>query len=338
MKATITDVAQKAGVSMKTVSRVLNKEPNVAEKTRERVMAVASELRYSPNLAARGLASSKSYLIALIYDNPNAYYITELQRGAISACRKRGYHVVLEPTKIRELSSPEEVKSASEMIFERLHVDGVILAPPLSDSQELIDVVRARNLPYVLVAPSETSPDVPSVKMDDFAAAYELTQNLIAQGHQRIGFIKGHYQHSSADLRLEGFCHAIKEAGLSKEPGLIKDGDYSFRSGVVAAEALLEADNPPTAIFACNDDMAAGVIHVAARLGLSVPDGLSVCGFDDTPLATIMWPQLTTVAQPIYEMGYGAADMLLRQDTETGDDHVQTFDFTIKKRGSTARA
>lgn len=336
MKATITDVAKRAGVSMKTVSRVLNNEPNVAQKTRERVMEVANELRYSPNLAARGLASSKSYLIALIYDNPSPYYIAKLQRGAIDACRKRGYHIVLEPIDLLEMEKSEDLSKACETFLERLHVDGVILSPPLSDSDEFIQVLKKRGVPYVLVAPSQDNGMTASVRMDDMAAAYELTEKLISQGHKKIGFIKGHPDHSATVSRLEGYRSALEKAGIHLDEALIVSGDFSFRSGVAAADILLGNDaKRPSAIFASNDDMAAGVISVAGRKGLNVPEDLAVCGFDDTPLARILWPQLTTVQQPIYEMGYGAAETLLSPKKDASEEMSKVYDFKLMIRGST---
>ena len=308
MKSTITDVAKQAGVSMKTVSRVLNNEPNVAQKTRERVQAVAKELHYSPNLAARGLASSKSYLIALLYDNPSPYYIANIQKGAIDACRESGYHLVVEPINM----SGDNVSLEMERVLERLPVDGVIVTPPLSDSAEISSILKRLKIKYVPVAPSLEPDEIASVKMDDIQAAFEMTEFLIKQGHRRLGFIRGHSEHSATSLRYKGFVQAMKAAGLEVRKDYITDGDFSFKSGVDAAENLLGQDEPPTAIFASNDDMAAGVVSVANRLNVSVPEDLSVVGFDDTPLARILWPQLTTIKQPIYEMGFQAVNLLTR--------------------------
>lgn len=307
MKSTITDVAKHAGVSMKTVSRVLNNEPNVAQKTRERVLKVASELHYSPNLAARGLASSKSYLIALLYDNPSPYYIANIQKGAIDACREAGYHLVVEPIDM----SGTNVSLEMERVLERLPVDGVIVTPPLSDNLEIKSILERLKINYLPVAPSIQPDEVASVKMDDVQAAYEMTEFLIGKGHSKIGFIKGHPEHSATDLRYKGYVKAMKSAGLHINSDCVAEGDFSFKSGVDAAEHLLGLNNRPTAIFASNDDMAAGVVSVASRMGISVPDELSVGGFDDTPLARILWPQLTTIKQPIYEMGFQAVNLLI---------------------------
>ena len=327
MKTTITDVAKEAGVSMKTVSRVLNNEPNVAQATRDRVMEVAQRLQYTPNLAARGLASSRSYLIALVYDNPSPSYITNIQRGAIEACRKKGYHVVLEPMSLEQAESPD-----SERMLKRLGVDGVILTPPLSDSIPMRDTLRRLNIPHVLVAPEESGPS-PTVRMDDVEAARQMTEYLLGQGHREIGFIVGHTEHAASALRQEGFEQAMHAHDLPIRGEWVAQGDFSFRSGVEAAERLLkDPDHRPTAIFASNDDMAAGVVSVAGRMGLSVPDQLSVCGFDDTPIAQILWPKLTTVAQPIQDMGRKAAELLIdRPDGNNPLHHTLDFELVIRE-------
>ena len=312
MKSTITDVAKKAGVSMKTVSRVLNKEPNVAEKTRERVLEVAKELRYSPNIAARGLASSKSYLLALLYDNPSPNYIANIQKGATDACRDNGYHLVVEPVNMSKIN----VGVAVDLLLERLPVDGIILTPPLCDDEDVLKILKRLKIPYIPVAPAEESEHLSFVKMDDVQAAYEMTEFLIRQGHRKIGFIAGHPEHSATKLRYQGFVKAMNAVGLKVRDEWVVEGDFSFKSGVDAAETLLGLSECPTAIFASNDDMAAGVVSVASRLGVSVPDDLSVGGFDDTPLAKILYPQLTTIQQPIYEMGHRAANLLIKPPKE----------------------
>ena len=329
MKATITDVAKEAGVSMKTVSRVLNNEPNVAQATRDRVREVAARLQYAPNLAARGLASSRSYLIALAYDTASPSYIMNMQRGAIEACRRHGYHIVLEPVSLERGEF-----NLAETGFNRLGVDGVILTPPLSDSLPLRDMLRRRNIPHVLVAP-ETSGSAPSVRMDDVEAARQMTAFLLGQGHTDIGFVLGHPEHSSTALRREGFEAAMREAGLDVSPERVVSGLYTFKSGVDAAERLLsDPQDRPTAVFASNDDMAAGVVSVASRLGLTVPGDVAVCGFDDTPIATVLYPKLTTVAQPIQEMGRKAAELLVDRRAAQAPA-VHTFDFELVIREST---
>ena len=334
MKATITDVAKKAGVSMKTVSRVLNNEPNVAEKTRARVKAIADELRYSPNLAARGLATSKSYLIALIYDNPSPNYISHIQGGAIDACRDVGYHLVVQPLSLADSGTHDEKVKVVRTILDRLPVDGVILTPPLSDNQAVLEVLAELDIKCVRVAPKNGGTQ-PFVGMDDETASYQMTQHLLNQGHKKIAFVLGHVDHAATSLRHAGYMRAMREANLTVSDDLIVQGDFSFESGAAAARTLLAPTNPekPTAIFASNDDMAAAVISVAGQMGLNVPETLSVCGFDDTPLARVIWPALTTVRQPIYKMGHQAAKELVRRSDEEAEKG-QILDFEIMQRDS----
>jgi len=334
MKATITDVAKRAGVSIKTVSRVLNNEPNVAKATRERVRAIAAELRYSPNLAAKALATSKTYLIALIYDNASPNYISHLQLGAIEACREAGYHLVVQPLSLKPNWSQAEKISHTRAILDRLHVDGVILTPPLGDSEAVLKTLTELNVKSIRISP-KTRGQEPFIGMDDEAAAYEMTQHLLQQGHRNIAFIRGHIDHSATPLRHQGFLRALEEAKAPVSEALIVQGDFTFKSGVVAAKELLElpSEQRPTAIFASNDDMAAAVMSVAGRFGLNVPDDISICGFDDTPLARVVWPALTTIRQPIFKMGYQAAKQLVKrsdEDVEVG----QILDFEIMIRDS----
>jgi len=343
MTATMNDVAKRAGVSMKTVSRVLNKEPNVAAKTRERVEQIAKELNYTPNFAARGLASSKSYLLALMYGNVGATYIMDIQSGATDVCREYGYHLVLEPFKPPKSIPAEDIIADLEMRLKRIAVDGIILTPPLCDSQVVLDVLARLDIKCVRVGPSKDikplagGKDVPTVFMDDKQAAFDMTEALIKTGHSELGFIQGHEDHGSSYLRLEGFMEAVTKHDILVPKSRIVQGDYTFQSGIAAANALLaEPSARPTAIFASNDDMAAGVVSVAHRHGIHVPSELSVCGFDDRPITRKMSPQLSSVCQPIYEMGHIAATKLLSR-TEEDAPSAQAVDYKLVFRGSTAR-
>lgn len=337
MKVTITDVAKKAGVSMKTVSRVLNNEPNVAEATRSRVKAIAAELRYSPSIAARGLATSKSYLIALIYDNASPNYISHLQLGAIDACRDAGYHLVVQPLFLKPEWSRDKKITNTRAVLDRLPVDGVILTPPLGDSEAVLQTLSELNIRSIRISPKTRGQD-PFIGMDDESAAYEMTRHLLEQGHRQIAFIRGHIDHSATLLRHQGFRRAMDEVGVTVSESLIAQGDFTFASGAVAAKSLLGLPDSerPTAIFASNDDMAAAVISVAGQLGMNIPNDLSVCGFDDTPLAKVVWPALTTIRQPIYKMGCQAAKQLVKrsgEEVEVG----QILDFEIMIRDSVGR-
>lgn len=307
MTATIMDVAKRAGVSMKTVSRVMNNEPSVSDKTREKVSEAALALNYTPNRAARGLASSKSFLIAMLYDIPSPGYTISLQKGASQACREHGYHLIVEPL---DTSTPDIAREITGLIT-RLSVDGIILAPPLCDNGEVVRLLAQKNTPYIPIAPSANHGDISVVKMDDVRAAKEMTEYLISIGHKNIGFVKGHPRHSASALRFQGFREAMRTAEMDINPDWIVEGDFTYKSGVDAGTQLLTHDMRPTAIFACNDDSAAGVMASAARLGLSVPNDLSVAGFDDTTIASSVWPRLTTIRQPVVDMGYKAAKLLL---------------------------
>lgn len=334
LKSTITDVAKRADVSIKTVSRVLNGEPNVSAKTREKVQKAANALNYSPNLAARGLASSKSYMIALLYDIPSPGYLSAIQKGAVEACQEQGYHLVVQPIDGTNAHLTDDIK----MLLRRLPVDGVILTSPLCDSGEVVSLLTQLNMPYVPITPTTSHGDVPFVRMDNAKAAHELTSALIEMGHVDIGFIKGPDSRVSSALRFQGYREAMRSAGQRINPDWIVDGAFTFTSGVSAAKQLLETDNRPTAIFASNDDMAAGVISVANQMGISVPNDLSVAGFDDTPLASIISPQLTTIQQPIRDMGYQAAQLIIPSPaTERKNLTVYTLEHRLIIRESTGK-
>lgn len=330
MKATITDVAKEAGVSMKTVSRVLNNEPNVAQATREKVRDVARRLKYSPSLAARGLAGSRSYFIALLYDDPSPSYLTRLQRGAVEACRANGYHLALEPLSM-SLCDPAEI----DLKLSRLSVDGVILTPPLSEFEPVRQSLIRLGMAFSLITPQAIGDDF-CVGMDERGAAEAMTEHLIELGHTDIGFIYGPRHHAASELRFDGFKAVLARHNIPLRQDRIGYGDFSWRSGVrEGAELLSKPNNRPTAIFASNDDMAVGAINAAMELGLNVPDDLSVCGFDNTQIAEMVWPPLTTIAQPIRDMGRLAAQALI--DRKTGaPSPVRHLDYVLMSRRSTA--
>ena len=331
MSTTITDVARRAGVSMKTVSRVMNNEPSVSDKTRKKVKEAARALNYTPNLAARGLASSKSYLLAMLYDIPSPGYVINIQKGATQACREHNYHLVVEPLDTNEDNVVDDI----EDLLGHLRVDGVILAPPLCDNAQVVQLLNRRNIPYIPIAPSEMHTENSTVKMDDLRAAQEMTEYLIQLGHTKIGFVKGHPDHSASELRFEGFRIAMEQAGLKVNSDWIADGDFTFKSGVEAGEILLSLSDRPMAIFASNDDTAAGIMASAGRLGLKVPEDLSVAGFDDTVLARSVWPRLTTIRQPVQDMGYKAAKLLLSKEKNSGGQ-VFSLGHSLIKRESTS--
>lgn len=330
--ARIQEVARAAGVSLKTVSRVLNAEPNVRPETRLRVEEAAKALNYRPNPSARRLAGHRSYVIALLYDNPSSNYMTEILSGVLDACNESRYHLVLLPLPCASADFAEEV----EALIAHSRPDGVVLTPPLTDQPALLARLADAQLPHASISPAEV--DRVGVTLDESKAVRELIGHLVALGHRRIGHVTGHASHTARRWRLDGYREALAQAGIAYDPGLVVDGAFSFESGVEGARRLLALEPRPTAVFAANDDTAAGVLRVAGELGLRVPQDLSVCGFDDTPLARHIFPSLTTVRQPSREMGRSAALELLRAIREPGSGSMLRTDYTVVLRESTGPA
>ncbi len=328
-RARIQEVAKAAGVSFKTVSRVLNNEPNVREETRARVEAAARALNYRPHPSARGLAGKRSYVIALLYDNPSNNYSIEILGGVLDACGQQHYHLVLQPLS-HQLARFDE---AVDELIAHSRPDGVVLTPPLTDQPLLLARLDAAGLPHSSVSPMDVGRV--GVTLDEPAAVSELIDHLIQLGHRRIAHITGHPVHGARGWRLAGYRDALARAGIAYDPDLVVEGEFSFDSGVAGAQRLFSLPNPPTAVFAANDDMAAGVIRVAYERGLSVPGDISVCGFDDTPLSRQMFPALTTVRQPSQEMGRQAALELINSIRDPGSGRMLRADYTLQLREST---
>jgi LacI family transcriptional regulator len=307
--STIDDVATLAGVSIKTVSRVVNDEPNVRPTTRAKVEAAIASLSYRPNLSARALAGNRSYVLGLIYGWPSAHYVLDIQEGVLEICRPQGYELLVHPGKNRD---PLLIREISELILTK-RVDGVLLTPPLSDNLELIEALVRMGIPFVRVAPTQNKSLSPYVETNDREASYDMTCQLIAMGHKAIGYITGHPEHKAVSLREEGYRAAMGEFNLDVTEAMVQAGDNSFESGELCARSFLQQPKRPSAIIAANDEMAAGVIMAAHQLGLSLPMELSVVGFDDTPVAHQIWPALTTIRQPIQQMAKKATSLLIKQ-------------------------
>ncbi len=337
--ATINDVAKMAGVSIKTVSRVVNREPNVREKTRDLVLHAIQQLNYKPSLAARGLAGGRSFLIGMMYDNASDSFLVDLQRGILRACRERHYGLALCPAS----RAKDHTADLMEWVIST-QPDGIILTPPLSDDQSLVDRLIEAKVTFISVSSTGTGLG-PSVLIDEEDAARAMAQHLIEAGYRDIGFIRGPADHACSELRYRGFEAAMKAAGLSVRSDWVKAGEFDFDSGVTAAEQMLSGPNRPTAIFASNDDMAAGVINVAYRMGLNVPRDLAVAGFDDTPLAQHFWPGLSTVKQPIIQIGQQATEYLMglfegqagaeSSDKKSTREQSMLLPYELVLRGST---
>ena len=328
----IYDVAKKAGVSIKTVSLVINRQPNVSLQTRTAVLAAIDALAYRPNVFARGLASERSYLIGLLHDVAPGSYIADLQLGALARCREEGYHLIVEllnPQQDHDLT--QRVRSlVSESV---LH--GVILTPPLCDERIVMEELTKAQTPFVRIAPGTRMPGTPAISIDEYKAAYEMTAYLISLGHRRIGFVKGKPDHGSARVRFDGYRAALADAGISFQEDLCAQGFFTYQSGLEAGERLLSGKNRPTAIFAGNDDMAAGVLAVSQRFNLKIPTDLSLAGFDDSIVAQVVWPRLTTCRQPLKDMAAAAVSLLTQKRTHDRP-HERQLAHELVVRESTA--
>lgn len=306
-RATIRDVAAKAGVSVKTVSRVLNEHPYVREATRLKVDEAMRSLDFRPSIAARILSGAKSNQLALIYDNHSPYYMFQIQNGCWERCQKEKVRLLAQPVVVNDPDVGEQVRS----LVAETHVDGVILSSPVTDCEPVLRALEELGTPFVRISPGTNHALSSSVYMDDVQAADDITTYLVNHGHRRIAFIRGHRNHMASEERLFGYRRALDRAGLPFEPQLVAEGSFDFDSGCAAANVFLGLQNRPTAVFASNDDMAAGVLAVAHDRGLELPAELSVVGFDDTTLARTVWPPLTTIHQPMFDLAHTATGLLL---------------------------
>ena len=306
-RTTINTVAALAGVSKKTVSRVINGEPSVRESTRERVLKAVEVLKYRPNTSARSLAGRRSYLIGLVYDNPGSNYIIDVQQGILQTCAARTYDLLIHPCDYRGESLDDELAA----LIDHSKLDGLIMTPPLCDMDETIEAIEAKGTPVARISPGGERELPTAINTNDRGICADMTGYLASLGHDRIAFITGHPDHKALVKRYLGYRDGLKKASLPFSPSLVRSGDNSFASGEACATELLQGVNPPTAIFACNDDMAAGAIRIAHCMGIRVPADLSVAGFDDAPLAKVLYPALTTVRQPVEAMSEQVAGMLI---------------------------
>lgn len=331
MPGTIKDVSREAGVSIKTVSRVLNNEPYVGVATRARVQEAIAALHFRPRSAARALAGGRSFQIGLICDNPSPWYVYEMQYGTRDRCERDGVRMIAQPYDRESGRLIEEL----EQLIDSTSVDGLILTPPVTDRPDVLALLQRRGVRFVRVSPGSEPGLTAAAFIDNRAAAAEMTRHLIDLGHRRIGFVTGHRSYAASAMRLAGFERAMAAAGLAIDPALVRRGDFDFASGAASAEEMLLLAEPPTAIFASNDDMAAGVLAVAHRRGIAVPDRLSVAGFGDDRLARYVWPPLTTIRQPTRTLGFQAADLLLSPAVE-GPPEQRELAYELVVRDSTA--
>ncbi|KEO89851.1 hypothetical protein EH31_11910 [Erythrobacter longus] len=302
-----------------TVSRVINQESGVRTDTREKVLEAVETLNYRPNKSARTLARGADAHIGLIYANPSDSYLGRFLHGALEAAQRTDSHLIVETCDNKSTAS----YVASAMRLVRANVAGVLLPPPISGSDAVLSIFEESGTPVATVSRFSQDPNALDISIDDKGAAAQMTRHLIDLGHRRIGFIRGPADQASSKLREDGFRGEMQNAALDIPPDYIVDGQFTYRSGVSAAEQLIDLEVPPTAIFASNDDMAAAAIGVAHRRGLVVPGDLSVVGFDNSASALSVWPELTTVDQPVSAMA-SAAFELVREAVSTEPQNTDT--------------
>lgn len=333
-KLTINDIASMAGVSKKTVSRVINRSPLLNRETRDKVEAIIRETGYVPNPQARALALGRNFLIGLVYDNPNAQMILSMQRGVLEALHGTEFELVIRPVDRGSNQVMDDIRG----FVSRQRLFGVVILPPMSENDALARMLDEEGCRYVRMGSAVLDDPEHMVASNDREAVAEAVRYLIAQGHRRIGLIAGPHGFRSAKERRDGFELALAEAGISLPRSLIADGQYTFESGQSASESLFDLSPRPTAIFASNDEMAAGVLYAARQRGIAVPEELSIIGFDDTPLTTRVWPPLSTVRWPIVAMGRAATLKLIGTAIGEGSEvnEPSMFSSTLIRRASVA--
>ena len=313
-RPTINDIARLAGVSKKTVSRVINASPYVQKETRERIEAVIAEHGYAPDPQARGLAFRRSFLVGLVYDNPNPQYVVNMQLGLLDGMKESGFELVVHPC---DRSSPTFLADLRGFI-ERQRLYGVVLTPSVSEDDRVAAILADIGCEYVRIASVPVDTVEHMIETQDRIGGEAAAKHLAALGHRHRAFISGPPSFRSSKERREGFETGLHACGLSLAKEDILEGAYTFESGLACAAEILGREARPTAIFAGNDEMAAGVIHAARQVGVNVPEDISVVGFDDFEIAQRLWPSLTTVRAPTREIGRLAAERLLGLDEGDG--------------------
>ncbi len=338
---TIKHVAADAGVSLQTVSRVINKEPSVRPEMQERVQASIDRLGYVPSIAAQRMSGSRSYLILAINDRERTIadwrarqgtdWVDQMLLGGMLKCAEHGYRMIFELVDTHDDHVERELAAA----IAALQPDGIILTPPHSDNQRIVDFLGKQKFPFVRIGSHGPGPGI-LLTMGDKQMAQDATRYLIERGHRQIGFIAGSPEYRLSARRVQGWQEAMEEAGLPTD-GLLAEGDFSFPSGERAAHVLLDLNQPPTAIIASNDQMALATLEVARARAIAIPEDLSLISFDNTPLVHFTQPPLTAVDQPIAETVSRAVDLIIR--AQKGDelpDGVTTVAGALAERASVA--
>jgi LacI family transcriptional regulator len=339
---TIREVAEDAGVSLQTVSRVINGGPNVRPQLREKVQAAIDRLGYVPSLAAQRMSGSRSYIILAINDRERTLadwserrgtdWVDQMLLGGILTCSQHGYRMMVELVDTHSDHVERELGAA----ISALQPDGVILTPPHSENQLITALLAERGIPFARIGSNAPGPGI-ALTMGDEGAAHLATSHLIALGHRRIAMIAGPAQYSLSGWRIEGWKRALGEQGLPSE-GLLEAGDFGFESGARAARALLARHPDLTAIIASSDQMALAVLEVARERGLAVPQDLSLISFDNTPIVRFTQPPLTAVDQPIAETVSRAVEQLIARRPDEGRSAVIEVAAGLVERASTAPA
>ncbi|MGE0742153.1 MAG: LacI family DNA-binding transcriptional regulator [Hyphomonadaceae bacterium] len=314
-KPTINDVARLAGVSKKTVSRVINQSPFVKEETREKINQIIAEIGFSPDPQARGLAFRRSFLIGLVYDNPNPQYVVNMQLGMLDAMRGSGYELVVHPCNRGNATFLADFRR----FIERQKLSGVVLTPSVSEDDRVKAILEEVGCAYIRIASVPVDEPEHIIVSNDRQGGRAAARHLAELGHTRIAFISGPPSFRSSHERRGGFEEELKDRKLLLPDDHVMQGAYTFETGLSCAVELLKRQPRPTAIFAANDEMAAGALHAIRRAGLSCPDDISVVGFDDFQIASSVWPPLTTVRTPTREIGRMAAEKLIGQ-SDAGEE------------------
>lgn len=307
MPATIKDVAQLAGCSIKTVSRVINGEPYVTEETRQKVQAAIRAVGYAPNISARRLVQNKSYMICILM-YPGFYQPgSEVFSRIMDVGYDEDYDILIQPYFPPHARSKKKLVS---LIYEH-RIDGFVTTPPLDADEFVADMLTTYKVPQVQITPFDQESGLPCVSGDDYQGAYALTEYLINLGHRRIAFFGGPRNFRASFDRLNGYRDALSRHGIPLEESLVRPSEWTFDGGLTLAREMLTAPQPPSAIFAGSDETAYGVLYAAQELQVRVPEQLSVCGYGDLAFSRNIWPGLTTVHQPAEEMVELATRLLI---------------------------
>ena len=308
-QSTIVDVAKKAGVSTKTVSRVINNENGVRAQTLKKVNLAIEQLNYRPNVFAQSLAGGRTRIIGLIYDNPNPVYISHIMDGVLGYCYQKEYAVIIHPCSLAD----KDYLSVMQQLIKKTRLTGMILTPPLSDSREFLNMLQQNEIPSVLISPGGEKSRSDAVITNEYEATKEMIRYIISKNHQKIALIKGHPEHVALLKRTQGYMDAMSEAKLEIKSEYVIQGYNSYESGLECGTQLIKLKDKPTAIFAANDEMASGVMKVILDSGYKVPKDFSIAGFDDTPVSQMLNPPLSTIKQPLEAMGELAAKKLIAE-------------------------